>query len=61
LDRIDPNQTMKSNFSRRTRTIVFSLGLVLLLFGLTALIYAFWPLATANLQDMVSATLFAPP
>jgi hypothetical protein len=52
---------MRSKLSRRTRYIIFSLGLVLLLCGLTAIIYAFWPLATANVQDMVSATLFAPP
>jgi hypothetical protein len=52
---------MKSKLSLRTRYIIFSLGLVLILCGLTAMIYVFWPLANASLQDMVSATLFAPP
>jgi hypothetical protein len=52
---------MKSKLSRRTRYIIFSLGLVLILCGLTAVIYSFWPLANASIRDMISATLFAPP
>lgn len=52
---------MEIKLSRRTRYIIFSLGLILVLCGLTALIYAAWPLADANLQDILSATVFAPP
>jgi hypothetical protein len=59
FDQLKPN--MKRKLSQRTRLIIISLGLALIICGLTALIYSFWPLATANLQDMVSATLFAPP
>jgi hypothetical protein len=61
LDQINAYPAMKSKLSRRTRYLIFSLGLVLLLCGLTAIVYAFWPLASANVRDMVSATLFAPP
>jgi hypothetical protein len=40
---------------------MFSLGLFMLLCGFTALIYAFFPLANTQIQDIVPATLFAPP
>jgi len=53
--------TMKNKLSRRTRYFLFTIGLVLVLCGISAIVYAFWPLANAKLQEIISATLFAPP
>jgi hypothetical protein len=52
---------MKKIVSRRTRTTLFMIGLLLVLCGLSALFYAFWPLADTSLRDILSATIFAPP
>jgi len=52
---------MKRELSRRMRLIILLAGVILILCALTALLYSFRPLDDASLQEMLSATLFAPP
>lgn len=47
--------------SRRTRILVFAIGLVLLICGLSAIAYALWPLPDASIEGILPATLLAPP
>jgi hypothetical protein len=50
---------MKMN--RRTRLILFCLGLALVCLALAALAYVWWPTPTLQAQATLAPTLFAPP
>ncbi len=52
---------LKMMLSRRTRILVFVLGLVLLICGLSAIAYALWPLPDVSIEGILPATLLAPP
>ncbi len=43
------------------RTALLILGLLVILFSLAALAYAFWPVAALREQAPLAPTLFAPP
>jgi len=47
--------------SRRLRLGLALFGLVILLFALLALAYAYWPLASLQEQVPIAPTLFSPP
>ena len=47
--------------STRVRVLLFSLGIVITLCSLTALVYAFWPVQAVEVQATLAPTLFAPP
>jgi hypothetical protein len=47
-----------SPFAQRA---VLTIGILLGICGLIALGYALWPLGAATIQEMLSATVFAPP
>lgn len=47
--------------SRKSRLILLSLGLLLVLCSLAALLYAFWPVESTSVQATLAPTLLAPP
>jgi hypothetical protein len=51
----------KSRMSRRTRWIVFLVGLLILVCSLLAVGYALWPAGAVVDQATLAPTLFAPP
>jgi len=46
---------------RRLNIIIIVVGMSILVIGLVALAYAFWPITVTQIQETLSPTLFAPP
>ena len=45
----------------RFRFLILVLGLILIVWGFFSVAYAIWPLPDATLQEILPATLLAPP
>ncbi len=52
--------TMKP-FPPRLRLIIASIGILIVACSLVCLAYAYWPMATQQLQATLAPTLFSPP
>jgi hypothetical protein len=47
--------------SRGFQILVLTIGIILLIAGISAILYTYWPLSDGTVQSVIPATLLAPP